>query len=91
MTRSLEGSMAFEDSEGLNMATASASAASTASRTASRGDIEGDLSADQPYEMIELPITVTKGNVKMMWKILCAAPNTIGFVAYRPPSSSPAM
>merc|ERR1712008_461931 len=35
---------------------------------------------------IELPITVTKGNVKMMWKILCAVPNTIGFVAYRPPS-----
>merc|ERR1719382_1362536 len=31
--------------------------------------------------MIELPITVTKGNVKMMWKILCAAPNTIGFGA----------
>ena len=82
MTRSLEGSMAFEDAESLAMATAS---------TASRGDIEGDLSADQPYEMIELPITVTKGNVKMMWKILCAAPNTIGFVAYRPPSSSPAM
>jgi hypothetical protein len=74
--------MAFEDAESLAMATAS---------TASRGDIEGDLSADQPYEMIELPITVTKGNVKMMWKILCAAPNTIGFVAYRPPSSSPAM
>merc|ERR1711997_914480 len=84
--------MAFEDSEGLTMATAStaltASAASTASRTASRGDIEGDLSADQPYEMIELPITVTKGNVKMMWKILCAAPNTIGFVAYRPSASA---
>ena len=89
MTRSLEGSMAFEDADSSAMATASA--ASTASRTASRGDIEGDLSADQPYEMIELPITVTKGNVKMMWKILCAAPNTIGFVAYRPPSSSPAM
>ena len=89
MTRSLEGSMAFEDAEASAMATAST--ALTASRTASRGDIEGDLSADQPYEMIELPITVTKGNVKMMWKILCAAPNTIGFVAYRPPSSSPAM
>ena len=54
-----------------------------------RGEnIEGDLCSDQPYEMIELPITVTKGNVKMMWKILCAAPNTIGFVAYRPPSST---
>ena len=95
MTRSLEGSMAFEDADASAMATAftalTASAASTASRTASRGDIEGDLSADQPYEMIELPITVTKGNVKMMWKILCAAPNTIGFVAYRPLSSSPAM
>ena len=89
MTRSLEGSMAFEDADASAMATAST--ALTASRTASRGDIEGDLSADQPYEMIELPITVTKGNVKMMWKILCAAPNTIGFVAYRPPSSSPAM
>ena len=92
MTRSLEGSMAFEDADASAMATAStALTASAASRTASRGDIEGDLSADQPYEMIELPITVTKGNVKMMWKILCAAPNTIGFVAYRPPSSSPAM
>ena len=89
MTRSLEGSMAFEDADASAMATAST--ALTASRTASRGDIEGDLSADQPYEMIELPITVTKGNVKMMWKILCAAPNTIGFVAYRPPSSSPAV
>ena len=55
-----------------------------------RGEnIEGDLCSDQPYEMIELPITVTKGNVKMMWKILCAAPNTIGFVAYRPPSQPP--
>ena len=87
MTRSLEGSMAFEDADASAMATAStALTASAASRTASRGDIEGDLSADQPYEMIELPITVTKGNVKMMWKILCAAPNTIGFVAYRPPS-----
>ena len=89
MTRSLEGSMAFEDADASAMATAST--ALTASRTASRGDIEGDLSADQPYEMIELPITVTKGNVKMMSKILCAAPNTIGFVAYRPPSSSPAV
>ena len=33
--------------------------------------------------MIELPICVTKGNVKMMWKILCSVPNTQGFVAYR--------
>ena len=62
--------------------------ASTTTTVTSRPveDIE-DLSGDQPYEMIELPITVTKGNVKMMWKILCAAPNTIGFVAYRPSAS----
>ena len=65
--------------------------ASTTTTVTSRPveDIE-DLSGDQPYEMIELPITVTKGNVKMMWKILCAAPNTIGFVAYRPSASASA-
>ena len=68
-----------------DVTTAMATAAST-TVTSRPEDIE-DLSGDQPYEMIELPITVTKGNVKMMWKILCAAPNTIGFVAYRPSAS----
>jgi hypothetical protein len=55
--------MAFEDAE------SSAMASSFTASTASKGDIEGDILADQPYERIELPITVTKGNVKMMWKL----------------------
>lgn len=39
---------------------------------------------------IELPMTVTKANVKMMWKIMCSVPNTVGFVAYRASTSSTA-
>ena len=42
------------------------------------------------YEWVELPVTVTKAKVKMMWKILCSevgSPVT-GFVAYRLPSSA---
>ena len=83
MTTTTTSESASED-----VTAAMATAAST-TVTSRPEDIE-DLSGDQPYEMIELPITVTKGNVKMMWKILCAAPNTIGFVAYRPSASASA-
>ena len=41
------------------------------------------------YEWVELPVTVTKAKVKMMWKILCSevgSPVT-GFVAYRSSAS----
>ncbi len=40
------------------------------------------------FDQIELPVTVTRGNVKMLWKILCSASNTLGFVAYRASTSS---
>ena len=83
MTTTTTSASASED-----VTAAMATSAST-TVTSRPEDIE-DLSGDQPYEMIELPITVTKGNVKMMWKILCAAPNTIGFVAYRPSASASA-
>ena len=42
----------------------------------------------QSEAMIDLPLVVTKGNVKLMWRIQCAAPNTLGFVAYRGSTSS---
>ena len=47
-------------------------------------------SCSRSYEWVELPVTVTKAKVKMMWKILCtAAPSQVtGFVAYRHPSAS---
>ena len=45
--------------------------------------------APSNYEWVELPVTVTKAKVKMMWKILCSevgSPVT-GFVAYRSSAS----
>ena len=52
---------------------------------------EGASSTAAPsnYEWVELPVTVTKAKVKMMWKILCSevgSPVT-GFVAYRSSAS----
>lgn len=44
-------------------------------------------STNEESTCIELPITVTKANVKMMWKIMCSVPNTVGFVAYRASTS----
>ena len=51
---------------------------------------EATTTSNLNYEWVELPVTVTKAKVKMMWKILCSevgSPVT-GFVAYRLPSSA---
>ena len=51
---------------------------------------EAAMTSNLNYEWVELPVTVTKAKVKMMWKILCSevgSPVT-GFVAYRLPSSA---
>jgi hypothetical protein len=34
--------------------------------------------------VVELPVSVTQANVRMVWKIQSAAPNTLAFVVYRP-------
>ena len=57
-----------------------------AHRGASDDHDHGGPSRDN-YEVVELPVTVTQGNVKMIWKILCSVPNTQGFVSYRPTTS----
>ena len=54
---------------------------------------EATTTSNLNYEWVELPVTVTKAKVKMMWKILCSevgSPVT-GFVAYRLPSSASSM
>ena len=56
----------------------------------SEGASTSSTAAPSNYEWVELPVTVTKAKVKMMWKILCSevgSPVT-GFVAYRLPSSA---
>ena len=49
------------------------------------------IGEQESYEWVELPVTVTKAEVKMVWKILCSASNTVGFVAYRPSTASAAL
>ena len=55
----------------------------------SEGASTSSTAAPSNYEWVELPVTVTKAKVKMMWKILCSevgSPVT-GFVAYRSSAS----
>ena len=55
----------------------------------SEGASTSTAPSNQNYEWVELPVTVTKAKVKMMWKILCSevgSPVT-GFVAYRSSAS----
>ena len=55
----------------------------------SEGASTATAPSNQNYEWVELPVTVTKAKVKMMWKILCSevgSPVT-GFVAYRSSAS----
>ena len=55
----------------------------------SEGASTAATTAPSNYEWVELPVTVTKAKVKMMWKILCSevgSPVT-GFVAYRSSAS----
>ena len=55
----------------------------------SEGASTSTAAAPSNYEWVELPVTVTKAKVKMMWKILCSevgSPVT-GFVAYRSSAS----
>ena len=55
----------------------------------SEGASTSSALSNQNYEWVELPVTVTKAKVKMMWKILCSevgSPVT-GFVAYRSSAS----
>ena len=55
----------------------------------SEGASTSTATAPSNNEWVELPVTVTKAKVKMMWKILCSevgSPVT-GFVAYRSSAS----
>jgi hypothetical protein len=48
----------------------------------SRGCLTLD-STDEAF-FVELPLSVTQANVKMVWKIQSAVVNTLAFVVYRP-------